>query len=56
MRIAIKEVLQEITTPKCIYNIECLKMISDILRFVLTLFVHEESINYELLITILDAS
>jgi hypothetical protein len=41
MRVAVTEVLQEITAPKIIHNIDCLKLLSDILRFILTLFVHE---------------
>jgi len=41
IRMALTEILGEITTPKRIDNIECLRLISDIIRFVLTLFVHE---------------
>lgn len=41
MRVLMTEILSEITTPKRIDNIECLRLIADILRFVLTLFVHE---------------
>lgn len=50
------EILSEITTPKRIDNIECLRLISDILRFVLTLFVHEQDADYHLLAVILDCS
>jgi hypothetical protein len=41
VRGAISDVLVEITHPKRIENLECLKMIADLIRFVLTLFVHE---------------
>lgn len=41
MRVAVTEVLQEINAPKIISNIDCLQLISDILRHILTLFVHE---------------
>jgi hypothetical protein len=41
MRVAVTEVLQEITAPRVITNIDCLKLLSEILRFILTLFVHE---------------
>ena len=50
------EILQEITAPKSIENVECLRLIADILRFVLTLFVHEEGADYRLLSVILDVS
>lgn len=41
MRVAVTEVLLEINAPRIISNIDCLKILSDILRFILTLFVHE---------------
>jgi hypothetical protein len=41
VRAAMSDILVEITHPKRIENLECLKMIADIIRFVLTLFVHE---------------
>jgi len=56
MRQVMTEILQEITSPKRIDNIECLRLIADILRFVLTLFVHEEDADYRLLAAILDCS
>jgi hypothetical protein len=56
MRVVMTEILQEITAPKKIENIECLRLISDIIRFVLTLFVHEQDADYRLLAVILDCS
>lgn len=50
------DILCEITTPKKIENIDCLKIISDIIRFVLTLFVHEENTDSKLFLAILDCS
>lgn len=50
------EILQEINAPKSIENVECIRLIADILRFVLTLFVHEEGADYRLLSVILDVS
>jgi hypothetical protein len=56
MRQFMTEILQEITAPKSIENVECLRLIADILRFVLTLFVHEEDADYRLLSVILEVS
>ena len=56
MRSNIVEILQEINSPKRIDNLECLKLIADILRFVLTLFVHESEADPKLLACILDSS
>jgi len=56
MRMFMTEILSEITAPKRIENIDCLRLIADILRFVLTLFVHEEGCDYRLLSVILDVS
>jgi len=50
------DILAEVTTPKRIDNIECLRLISDIIRFVLTLFVHEQDADYRLLGIILDCA
>jgi hypothetical protein len=41
MRDAISEVLKEVTGPRKIKSLDCLKLLSDVLRFVLALFVHE---------------
>ena len=56
MRVAVTEVLQEINAPRIISNIDCLKILSDILRFILTLFVHEQNIDFEFLSAMLDCS
>lgn len=50
------DVLGEINSPKRIENADCLRMIADIMRFCLTLFVHEEVTDYRLLAAILDCS
>ena len=52
----LNDILSEITAPRSIENIETLQQISDILRFVLTLFVHEQDCEYRLLGVILDIS
>lgn len=56
IRVVLTEILSEITSPRRINNIECLRLIADILRFVLTLFVHEQDADYRLLAVILDCS
>lgn len=56
IRIAMFEVLKEITAPRCVNNIDCLKLISDLLRHILALFVHEQQIDYELMSALLDSS
>jgi len=56
MRQFMTEILSEINAPKSIENVECIRLIADILRFVLTLFVHEEGADYRLLSVILDVS
>jgi len=50
------DILSEISAPKRIGNLECLRLIADIIRFVLTLFVHEQDADYRLLAVILDCS
>jgi len=42
--------------PKKIGNLETMKIIADIIRFILTLFVHEQGVDYRLLAAILDVS
>ena len=56
MRNVMTEILQEITSPKQVQNTEVLRLISDILRFILTLFVHEQDADYRLLAVILESS
>ena len=56
MRIAATEVLQEVQAPKSVKNIDCLKLLSDILRFILTLFVHEKSADFDFMTAMLEAA
>ena len=56
IRESVTEILQDIKAPKRIHNLDCLKLLSDVIRFLLTLFVHEQQIDYELLSAILDSS
>jgi len=56
LRIAVTEVLNEITSPRQLDNLDCLKFISDILRFLLTLFVHEKKIDFDMMSAILESS
>lgn len=56
MRQAVTEVLQEIIQPRLIENIDCLNLLSDLIRFLLSLFVHEKSIDYSLLRAMLESS
>jgi hypothetical protein len=56
VRGTMSDILLEITAPKKVEKLECLKVIADIIRFVLTLFVHEQDADYRLLAAILDSS
>lgn len=56
LRSAITDVFQEITAPRLIGQLDCLNLIADIIRFILTLFVHENKPDFELLGAILDSS
>jgi len=59
LRQAVTEVLIEINTPKKIKSHDCLRMLADILRYILTLFVHEKNeyqIDFQLMSSILDSS
>jgi hypothetical protein len=56
MRIAVTEVMQEISAPRKVTDIECLKLIGDIIRFILTLFVHEGLFDFEFMGAVLNAS
>jgi hypothetical protein len=55
-RQVVTEVLHEINTLKPLSNLDCLKQIADVFKFILTLFVHEQSSDYKLLYSILDSS
>lgn len=56
LRAVLQQVLHEINSPKSLSSLECLKELADILKFNLTLFVHEDSNDYKLLYSILDSS
>jgi hypothetical protein len=55
-RFAITEVFQDIMAPRPIENMDCLNLLSDLVRFILTLFVHEQQIDYQLLRAMLESS
>lgn len=50
------DLLNEVTGPKKIENEEVIKIISDIIRFVLTLFVHDSFSDHRLFAAILESS
>ena len=54
MRDAITEVLREVTGPRKIKNLDCLKLLSDVFRFVMALFVHEQNMDYDFISAMLD--
>ena len=56
MRTGATEVLQEVQAPRAVKNIDCLKLLSDILRFILTLFVHEKSADFDFMTAMLDSA
>jgi hypothetical protein len=41
LRTVLGDALNEINSPKAISNIECLRQIADVIKFLLTLFIHE---------------
>ena len=57
MRETLTDILNDFNHPQVVLKgYECMKLIADILRFVLTLFVHEQQIDFRLLYAILDVS
>ena len=56
MRDSLSDLLTDYNSAHRLHNYECLKLIADILRFVLTLFVHEQLTDYKLLYTVLECS
>jgi hypothetical protein len=56
MREVVADNLHEITTPKPLQNSECLRQLADILKFMLSLFVHEGSNNQRLLASVVDSA
>lgn len=47
---------REIVQTRVLESFDCLKLIADILRFILTLFVHEQVNDYRLLYAILETA
>jgi hypothetical protein len=41
LRTVLGDTLTEINSPKAISNIDCLRQVADVIKFLLTLFVHE---------------
>jgi hypothetical protein len=41
-RNAITEVLQELSMPRQVSDLDCVKILADLMRYILTLFVHEK--------------
>ena len=56
MRDAMTEILKEVTTPRKVTNLDSLKTLSDVFRYVLALFVHEQNIDYEFISAVLESS
>ena len=56
MRQQMTEILTDVNQARQIHSFECLKLIADIIRFILTLFVHEQIYNYRLFNAILECS
>ena len=57
MRDVIVEILNEVgCTTKPIKSYECLKLVGDIIRFILTLSVHEQLCDNRLLYTVMDSA
>ena len=53
LRDTLTDIISEINQPLELQNYECMKLLADILRFVMTLFVHEQLSDYKLLYMIL---
>ena len=56
MRAILTDLLGEVTGPKRLENIEVLRITADIMRFVLTLFVHDEFSDPKLFGAILESA
>ena len=53
LRDCLADIIGEINQPLELANYECMKLLADVLRFVMTLFVHEQLTDYKLLYMIL---
>ena len=56
MRDTLSDIVSEINQPVELANYECIKLLADVLRFVMTLFVHEQLSDYKLLYMVLESS
>lgn len=56
MRQQMADILAEVNQARQLKSYDCMKLIADILRFILTLFVHEQLYDYRLLYSILECS
>ena len=56
MRECLTRIISEIVAPTELSSYECMKVLADILRFTMTLFVHEQSTDFKLLYQVLMCS
>ena len=56
LRDAMTEVLSDLQAPRQVFDIECVKILADLMRYMLTIFVHEDKIDFKLLRAMLEAS
>ena len=56
LRDTLSDILGEINTAHQIMNHECIKLLADIIRYILTIFVHEEIADHKFLYVILEVS
>ena len=57
LRESVADILwREIVQTRVLESFDCLKLIADVLRFILTLFVHEQVNDYRLLYAILETA
>lgn len=56
VRDSIAELFRNITAPKAIENGEALKTLGELVKYMLTAFVHEKDENYKVIFSILHVS
>mmetsp|Transcript_34714 Transcript_34714/g.25855 ORF Transcript_34714/g.25855 Transcript_34714/m.25855 type:complete len:175 (+) Transcript_34714:964-1488(+) len=56
LRPVLSELLGEANSSRPLKNFDCLKLLSDLIKFVLTLFVHEGNVDFKMLYMILESS
>lgn len=54
MRDILTDIVSEINQPVELANYECMKLLADVIRFVMTLFVHEQLTDFKLLYMVLE--